>query len=358
MPAIASCLHNVHKQDKNSSMDNPLSTAPLRSHRRIPVAGLIGTLFVIVVSVGAAAWHSSPRLTASKSGRIVVVAGENFWGSLASQLGGSRVRVISIVSDPNADAHEYESSTANARAFAAANYVILNGAGYDDWGNKLLSASSDSSREVLTVADLLGKHEGDNPHFWYDPDYVYKVIDRISADYTAIAPADAPYFHERHDAVEASFSPYRQRLAFIKAHFAGTRVAATEGIFAYLASYTGLDVMSPPEFMEALSEGNDPPARSVAAFEKQLESGAPKALVYNLQTSTATTTNLKKLAAAHNIPVVGVTETSQPPAATFQEWMDAQLDALISALSASTSGEGTRNRVGVWGYGSMDDRPQ
>ena len=42
------------------------------------------------------------------------------------------------MSDPNADPHEYESNTADAREFATANYVILNGAGYDSWGDKLL----------------------------------------------------------------------------------------------------------------------------------------------------------------------------------------------------------------------------
>ena len=95
-----------------------------------------------------------------------VVAAENFWGSLVSQLGGSHVSVVNVVSDPNADPHEYESNANTAKMFTTANYVILNGAGYDSWGDKLLSAGTKMDRKVLKVADLLGKKEGDNPHFW------------------------------------------------------------------------------------------------------------------------------------------------------------------------------------------------
>ena len=60
-------------------------------------------------------------------------AGENFWGSVATQLGGSQVSVKSVVYASNADPHDYQSNTSTARAFATADYVILNGAGYDGW---------------------------------------------------------------------------------------------------------------------------------------------------------------------------------------------------------------------------------
>src|SRR5437879_13544920 len=72
---------------------------------------------------------AAPAADASVSGRpIRVVAAENVWGSIAAQLGGDHVTVTSVVSDPSADPHEYESSSADARAFAKADYVILNGA--------------------------------------------------------------------------------------------------------------------------------------------------------------------------------------------------------------------------------------
>src|SRR5579864_66547 len=105
---------------------------------------------VLMAAIAAAACGGlSP---AAQSGAINVVAGENFWGSIATQLGGTHAVVQSVVTDPNADPHEYESSTQDARAFADANLVVLNGAGYDDWGQKLLDSNPAAGRHVLNVA--------------------------------------------------------------------------------------------------------------------------------------------------------------------------------------------------------------
>jgi zinc/manganese transport system substrate-binding protein len=265
---------------------------------------------------------------------VQVVAGENFWGNIAAQLGGNHANVQSVVSDPNADPHEYESSTNDARAFATANLVILNGAGYDDWGKKLLQASPNQGRQVLDVAGLLGKKAGDNPHFWYDPDYVVRVADRITAEYRSLDSADSGYFDHQRAVFANALQPYQVRLGEIKSKFGGVPVGATESIFAYMAGYVGLKLISPPEFMQAVAEGNDPPVDTVVTFHDQIAQKAIKVLVYNVQTATAVTTNLKIEATQQSIPVVGVSETLQPETASFQEWQDSQLVALQNALNS------------------------
>jgi zinc/manganese transport system substrate-binding protein len=267
------------------------------------------------------------------SGTLQVIAGENFWGSIAAQLGGAHVFVTSIVTNPNIDPHEYESSAVDARAFATADYVILNGAGYDDWGQKLLTANPSQSRKVLTVADLLNKKAGDNPHFWYNPDWVEMVADRITADYQALDPTDSGYFGQRREALRSAFKPYHDAVAQIRSTFSGVPVASTESIFVYMAQALGLNLISPPEFMQAISEGNDPPAQTVAEFQDEISNHRIKVLVYNTQTSTPITENLKQLATQNSILVVGISETVQPSAAPFQDWQSRQLQSLLSALS-------------------------
>ena len=269
----------------------------------------------------------------SSSSTLQVIAGENFWGGVAAQLGGSRVSVTSIVTNPNTDPHEYESSATDARTFATADYVILNGAGYDDWGQKLLSANPSSSRKVFTVADLLHKKAGDNPHFWYNPEWVEKVADRITADYQALDSADSAYFSQQREAFRSALKPYHDAVAQIRSSFAGVALGSTESIFVYMAQALGVNLISPPEFMQAISEGSDPPAQSVAEFQNQLSHHAIKVLVYNSQTSTPITENLKQLAANHSIPVVGISETIQPATTTFQDWQTRQLNSLQAALS-------------------------
>jgi zinc/manganese transport system substrate-binding protein len=294
---------------------------------------------ILLICLGLAGCSSGTTSSSSSSAVLNVIAGENFWGSIASQLGGIHANVTSIVSDPNADPHQYTASASDARVFATAQYVILNGAGYDDWGQQLLSANPVSGRKVLTVATLLGKKDGDNPHLWYDPNYVETVANQITKDYQSLDPKDSAYFTQQRAAFEAALGPYHQRLNEIKSKFAGRKVGATESIFVYMADYLSLDLISPPEFMKAVAEGNDPPADSVVTFEQQIEQKQISVLVFNVQTVTPVTDHLKALAAAQAIPLASVSETIQPPDATFEEWQVGQLLQLQNALNAQALGK-------------------
>jgi zinc/manganese transport system substrate-binding protein len=276
--------------------------------------------------------------TAGVNEKIQVVAAENFWGSLVSQLGGTRIEVLSIVSDPNADPHEYESNNADARAIANAGLVIVNGAGYDDWALKLISAGNNPDQRVLNVAQLLGKKEGDNPHFWYSPAYVNQTVHQMYSNLIAIDPSYTSYYKQQYANLNATLGQYNSKIAEIRHQFAGTRVAATEDIFDYLANATGLDLVSPPEFMQAVAEGNDPPAQSITQFQQVLQNGNVNMLVYNQQTVTPLTENIKSLAAQKNIPVVGISETIQPADLSFQDWMGAELVSIQNALNARPLG--------------------
>jgi len=293
-----------------------------------------GFVFFVIFIVAASSLINKKKQ--STSGIIQVVAAENFWGSLVSQLGGSYIHVTSIVSDPNGDPHEYSSNANNARAFARANYVILNGAGYDSWGNKLINANPSGNRKVLIVADLLGKKVGDNPHFWYSPMYVEQAVYQIQHDLILIDPPHASYYQQQYKTLQSTFTVEQQQINTIKQNYYGTHVAATEDVFTYLADATGLTVISPPTFTQAVAEGNDPPTESIVQYQRQLRSGQVKLLVYNTQTVTPLTDNIKKLAAQQNIPIVGVSETIQPPTASYQDWMNNQLTLIKNALSKNS----------------------
>ena len=297
---------------------------------------LIAAVLAIAIIVGVvfADLYTSSQSGTPSSGKVQIVAGENFWGSLISQLGGSHVQVLSIVTDPNADPHEYESNTQNVQAVANARYVIANGAGYDDWLLKLISASNNPSQKVLNIADLLGQRAGTNPHFWYSPDYVNETVHQMYLDLVNIDPANSAYYEQQYANLNASLGTYNQRITQVKQQFAGTQVAATEDIFVYLANATSLDLVSPPAFMQAVAEGTDPPAQSVVQFQQQLESGTVKVLVYNSQTVTPITENMKTLASQNNIAIVGISETVEPPNALFQDWMNTELISLQNALNS------------------------
>jgi zinc/manganese transport system substrate-binding protein len=304
---------------------------------------MLSVVLLALVAIGGAYaafdLNSSPSsMCGTAGGKVPVVAGENFWGSLVSQIGGTHVNVTSIVTDPNADPHEYESSISNAQAVASACLVIVNGAGYDSWAQRLISASGNQHLTVLNVQELLHASPDANPHFWYSPYYVNDTVKAMFRDLVSIDPADSAYYTQQYISLNASLGVYNERIHEIASQFAGTKVAATEDIFVYLANATRLDLVSPPAFMQAVAEGNDPPAASVATFQQLLENKSVSLLVYNQQTVTPLTQSMKALAAQNNIPAVAVTETIQPQDVQFQVWMNAELLALQNGLNAGALG--------------------
>jgi zinc/manganese transport system substrate-binding protein len=295
---------------------------------------------------------NGPLATVPVGTTIQVVAGENFWGSLISQLGGNLTSVLSIVSNPNADPHDYEANASDAAAISHANLVVVNGVGYDDWATQLIGASDSPGQEVLNVGTLNGDSVTGgivtgNPHQWYNPLYVNHTLLAMYSDLVALQPASKSIFQQNFANLNSSTGGGAQGVSIdqlynranqIRQDFAGTVVVSTESIFVFLANYTGLDLISPPAFMEAIAEGNDPPSASVALFECQLESGHVKVLVYNIQTVTPITSTLESLAGQHNVTVTYVSETIQPPDTSFQDWMYGQYDSLFNALNAGALG--------------------
>jgi zinc/manganese transport system substrate-binding protein len=273
----------------------------------------------------------------SPGGRPRVVAAENFWGSIAGQLGGDRVEVTSIIDNPNADPHDYEPTTADARSMASAAFVIVNGIGYDPWADRLLAANPVSGRDVLDVGKLVGVPVGSNPHRWYSPPDVHQLIDAITTEFKKLDPKQASYFDEQRSSFETEgLADYHRLISEIRAKYAGRPVGASESIFALMAPELGLDLLTPPSFLTAISEGTEPTAADKATIDEQIRSGEIKVYVYNSQNATPDIQRQIEEANSAGIPVATITETLVPAGATFQAWQVRQLQNLETALAQAT----------------------
>jgi zinc/manganese transport system substrate-binding protein len=277
--------------------------------------------------------------TALGGSGVRVVAAENFWGSIAAQVGGSHVQVTSLITDHNTDPHTYEPTAQDARATADARYVIVNGAGYDPWADRLLSANPASGRRVLNVGDLTGNHAGDNPHLWYNPTYVATVVARVRGDLKALDPANAAaYDQSAATFLTQGLQQYHTVITTIKANFQGTPVGATESIFAEMAPALGLNLITPYSYLRAVSEGTDISAADEATVERQITQHQIIVLVYNSQNTPNNIQAILQLARAQHIPIFPITETPVPSTATFQEWQSNQLIGLNMALEQAPRG--------------------
>jgi zinc/manganese transport system substrate-binding protein len=298
----------------------------------IAILVILGVVILIVVELKNVSQPTSGAGADANNGTIKIVAAEDFYGNIAQQIGGDKVSVTSILTDPNVDPHEYESSVQDGIAVTNANIVIENGLDYDTWMDKLIGASPNANRIVLTAGTIAPDALPENPHVWYGIDNISAVAAAIEGALAKIDPADAALFQNNLSTFNASLGPITAMMDSIKAQYAGTPVGLTETIYLYQTGPMGLNVLTPIAFERAIAEGNDPSAQDVNTTDQQVANKQIKVLIYNSQTVTPITTNLESAAQAVDIPVVPVTET-MPASDTYQQWMMAELNSLQAALA-------------------------
>jgi len=220
-------------------------------------------------------------------GVVKVVAGENFGGNIAGQIGGRHVQVTSILSNPGTDPHEYEADVADALAVAEARLVIANGAGYDGFLSQLLGATVNAGRVVRVAA-------------------------AIEAALARLDPPDANVFAANLAAFDASLRPVEAVIASIRRRFPGAPVAYTEGVPGYLLQAAGLTVVTPPGFAAAIEDGNEPGAGATAQMFQLITGHGTRVLLYNAQAVSPVTQQVRALARQYGVPVVPPPDTGQP----------------------------------------------
>lgn len=276
--------------------------------------------------------------SSSGSGKVIQVAASiNAWGSILTQLGGDHVMATSIITNPDTDPHDYEPTPKDGTIIAKSQLFVDNGIGYDSWASKTLAASPNDARKVITVGTLVGIPDGGNPHRWYSPSNVKTVANAITADLKKLDPSSATYFDQQNKKfLTTDLATYNKLINEITTKYAGTAVGASESIFTPLASALKLNLVTPPSFLKAISEGTDPSPADLGTIKNQISAKKIKVYVYNSQNATPDVAAQVKAATAAGIPVATVTETLSPANATFQDWQSAQLQALITALKKAT----------------------
>ncbi len=272
--------------------------------------------------------------TAHAAEKVKIIAAENFYGDLANQIGGDHVDVTSVLSNPDDDPHLFESSPSTAKAISSAAIVIYNGADYDPWMDKLLSASANADRKTIVAADLTGHRSGDNPHLWYDPKTLPAVAGAIADELEKRDSANAADYKANLGKFNASFAELTKQADALKNKYQGTQVTATEPVFGYMAEALGFKMLN-YDFQVATMNDTEPSPSQVAAFENSLKDGSAKILFYNSQVSDETTKRLLDIARDNKVTVIGVTET-EPAGKTIQSWFGGQLQEVGTALAGLT----------------------
>ncbi|WP_424184006.1 metal ABC transporter solute-binding protein, Zn/Mn family [Actinokineospora sp. G85] len=320
---------------------------------RAALLGLAGAALLTVTACGGSQAGSGANDT------IKVVASTNVWASVAQAVGGDAVAVSSILTDPSADPHGYEVKPADATKLADAKVLVSNGGGYDDFFTGLSDRVADARKVV--AFDLSGKgetgehaeehshaegeehaHEGEehghdhgavNEHVWYDLPTVRKVADTLATQLGEVAPDRKDEFAANAKTFGDGLTALTTKAVAIGAAKPGAKVIATEPVAGYLLETAGLTDATPEAFSEAIEDETDPPAAAVAETDALVTGKQVAVVVYNDQTETPLTKQLKDKAIAAGVPIVGVTETLPEGATGYLDWMTKQVDSLAGAVS-------------------------
>jgi zinc/manganese transport system substrate-binding protein len=308
------------------------------SSSRHPAPLTVGICLVFLAGCGNPSDSGSDTGTSQNpaaSSAVPVVTSTNVYGDIVERIGGGQVKVTSIISEPDQDPHSYEANTQNQLALTKAKVVVENGGGYDDFIDRMLKSSDNSSAEVVNAVKVSGKSAPAgaelNEHVWYDLPTVARLADRIAAALGEADPDGAATFTRNADAFRAELKSLETREAQIRTDHGGEPVAITEPVPLYMIEAGGLENATPEEFSEAIEEGDDVSPRTLRDTLALFTERRVEALVHNEQTSGPQTDRVEQAARTAGIPVVPVTETL-PEGEDYIGWMTANVDALASAL--------------------------
>ena len=177
-------------------------------------------LFVALAVVPSALTACAPGAAqpTPATAKLKIVASTSVWGSVIEAIGGDKVRVSSIVSNPNQDPHSFEASVRDQAAINSADLIFVTGNGYDGFMDKLVTASGQPASHVValapndkTVKPLYG-HTVSDPHVWYDFDIAARAADDITAQLSRADDLHAEGFAEGNKTFQAGLVALEKRL--------------------------------------------------------------------------------------------------------------------------------------------------
>lgn len=315
--------------------------------RRFATAAVLLTALVAVLPASALAARTPPRTTSAAgvparpatapSGRLLVVGAESQYANLLAAVGGTAVRAVAVMDNPNADPHSFEVSPSIARLVSSAALVVQNGLGYDAFMNHLEAASPSRSRRVLVVQRIVGAASGtQNPHLWYRLDTFPRVATAIARTLAKLRPADAAAFSARAAAFDRRFAAVRAAATALRKSAGGAPVAVSEPVADDLVRALGLRDRTPWRLQAAVMNGFDPAPQDVGTQESLLADHKVRAFLYNAQVKDSITAVFLQIAESHHVPIVPVYETL-PAHHSDVTWMLAEIRAISQALHAKHS---------------------
>lgn len=283
----------------------------------------VAALLVVVATTTLTSCASAPV----ESGKIQIVASTSTWADIASQIGGDLVEVTALIDDVNKDPHSYEASARDQLAVNNADIVIANGGGYDDFMNKLVDASNDSTKLFDSCEQQSAVACATNEHIWYSINAVAAVAESLASRLIALdAPNEMSYSANR-DAFLVNIEVLAAQLVDTFEVVQGMSAFTTEPLANLLLDNLGFQNKTPEEFAEAIENETDVPAKVMQDSLELINQQKVDYLVINAQTTSTQVDQIIEAARNAGVRAVVLSELL-PEGKDYFSWMSAVLTTL------------------------------
>ncbi len=275
--------------------------------------------------------------TGDGGGPLVVVTTTTVFADMIRQVGGPNVTVTSLV-PKGGDVHTFEPRPADVQAVAAAQLLVMNGLGLDDWLEKTITNAAVAGTPVVKlgvdlpgVALLPGEDPGtQNPHLWMDVTYGQAYVDRIAAALEAADPSDAAGFESRTASYKARLvaldASIRSKVATIPE--ANRRLVTFHDAFPYFAREYGITIVG----VAVEAPGQDPSASYTAKLIDAIKAAGVRAIFSESQFPTKLVDQLAAETGAKVVANLYDDSLGDPPIDSYEGVMSWDVDQLVEAL--------------------------
>ncbi|WP_109993319.1 metal ABC transporter solute-binding protein, Zn/Mn family [Salinisphaera sp. LB1] len=268
---------------------------------------------------------------------VNVVAAESSYGSIAKTVGGSHVKVTSLLDSPSVNPHQFEANPRIGRQLSQADLVVMNGLGFDGWMEPLLSGTSNPKRQVVRAADAASGivSPDKNEHLFYSPQAVLATASQVAATLARIDPDHAADYRQGLDRFQAQMLPVYDAVQTLIAAHPNLTVTATVPVYNYMLALLGYHELY-RKIQYASEENSQPSARQVKTFIQALQQHKVDLLIYNEQVHNRLTDQEVKTARASGVPTVGVSAIPLH-GEDYARWQIEQLKAIKQALDQAAA---------------------
>lgn len=301
----------------------------------ITLCAVFGTASCQANNPSASSTPSTSEAANAQTSPIEVVASTNQWGSVAEQIGGTHVKVESILTSTTVEPHGFEMRTKDADALSKAQVIVSNGAGYDSWATKGLTKNTVS----ISAAQMVGAVEGDNPHLWFSSDARNAVAKELADTYSRIMPKQKKYFANKLKAWNRREATIEKDMKQFSDMHGTVSYAATEPVAYYLLSDMGFTDKTPEDYAQATADGSQPSSEALQDFQELVERRKIDVLVNNTQEAGDATNVLTGTAHKSDVGVIDITEQMPNDCKSLTSWIMRLIETLDEILTAQATDE-------------------